>query len=70
MGRVLSRICVMWCCDINCWWSGGGYQEGGLEAKRHYARSRQSGVTKWVGCLPWLRVLSVCGEGKGNWVYL
>ena len=52
------------------WWSGGAYQEGGLEAKRHYARSRQSGVTKWVGCLPWLRVLSVCEEGEGSWVYL
>jgi hypothetical protein len=43
---------------------------GGLEAKRHYACSRQSGVTEWVGCLPWLRVLSVCGEGEGSWVYL
>jgi hypothetical protein len=63
MGRVLSRICV-WC------WSGGAYQEGGLEAKRHYACSRQSGVTEWVGCFPWLRVLSVCGEGEGSWVYL
>jgi hypothetical protein len=32
------------------WWrSGGAYQEGGLEAKRHYARSWQSGVTEWVG---------------------
>jgi hypothetical protein len=60
MGRVLSRICVMWCCDIT-----GGGAEGGLEAKQHYACSRQSGVTEWVGCLPWLRVLSVCGEGEG-----
>jgi hypothetical protein len=41
-------------------------QEGGLEAKRHYACSRQSGVTEWVGCFPWLRVLSVCGEGEGS----
>jgi hypothetical protein len=50
MGRVLSKIYVMWCCDI----TGGGVevltrrvdnQEGGLEAKRHYARSRQRGVT-------------------------
>jgi hypothetical protein len=43
---------------------------GELEAKQHYACSRQSGVTEWVGCLPWLRVLSVCGEGEGSWVYL
>jgi hypothetical protein len=39
----------MWCCDI----TGGGVEvltkRGGLEAKRHYARSRQSGVTEWVG---------------------
>jgi hypothetical protein len=49
----------MCCCGI----TGGGaevlYQESGLEAKQHYARSRQSGVTEWVGCLLWLRVLSV-----------
>jgi hypothetical protein len=32
--------------------------------------SRQSGVTEWVGCFPWLRVLSACGEGEGSWVYL
>jgi hypothetical protein len=32
--------------------------------------SRQSGVTEWVGWLPWLRVLSVCGEGEGSCVYL
>jgi hypothetical protein len=25
---------------------------------------------EWVGCLPWLRVLSVCGEREGSWVYL
>jgi hypothetical protein len=31
---------------------------------------RQSRVTEWVGCLPWLWVLSVCGEGEGSWVYL
>jgi hypothetical protein len=42
-------------------WTGG---------ERHYACSRQSGVTEWVGCFPWLRVLSVCGEGEGSWVYL
>jgi hypothetical protein len=37
---------------IYWWWSAGAYQEGGLEAKRYYARSRQSGVTEWVGvCL-------------------
>jgi hypothetical protein len=28
------------------WWSEGAYQEGGLETKRHYACSRQSGVTE------------------------
>ena len=43
---------------------------GELEAKQHYACSRQSGVTEWVGCFPWLRVLRVCGEGEGSWVYL
>jgi hypothetical protein len=43
---------------------------GGQEVKRHYACSRQNGVTEWVGCLSWLRVLSVCGEGEGSWVYL
>jgi hypothetical protein len=58
------------------WWSGGAYQEGGLEAKRHYVCSRQSGVTEWVGCLPWLRVLSVCVERERvagciySWVYV
>jgi hypothetical protein len=26
--------------------------------------SRQSGVTEWVGCLPWMRVLSVW-RGRG-----
>jgi hypothetical protein len=51
----------MWCCDIT---GGGAYQEGGLEAKRHNARSRQNGVTEWVGCLPWLRALSVW-RGRG-----
>jgi hypothetical protein len=57
-------------------WSRGAYQEGGLEAKRHYACSRQSRVTEWVGCLPWLRVLSVCVERERvvgciySWVYV
>jgi hypothetical protein len=32
---------------------------GWIRGKRHYACNRQSGVTEWVGCLPWLRVLSV-----------
>ena len=70
MGRVLSRICVMWCCDI----TGGGAEvltrRVDWRQSGHYACSRQSGVTEWVGCLPWLRVLSVCGEGEGSWVYL
>jgi hypothetical protein len=43
---------------------------GELEAKRQYVCSRQSEVTEWVECLPWLRVLSVCGEGEGSWVYV
>jgi hypothetical protein len=46
------------------WWSEGAYQEGGLETKRHYACSWQSGVTEWVECLPCVRVLSVW-SGRG-----
>jgi hypothetical protein len=37
-----------------------------VEAKQHYVCSRQSEVTEWVGCLPWLRMLNVCGEGEGS----
>jgi hypothetical protein len=67
MGRVLSRICVMWCSDTT---------SGGAEVLTRRVDWRRSdtmcvaGRAEWVGCLPWLRVLSVCGEGEGSWVYL
>jgi hypothetical protein len=49
---------------------------GGLETKRHYVCSQQSGVTEWMGRLPWLRLLSVCVERERvarciySWVYV
>jgi hypothetical protein len=54
----------MWGCNI----TGGGAEvltkRVDLRRKRHYVCSPQSGVTEWVGCLPWLRVLSVW---RGRW---
>jgi hypothetical protein len=53
----------MWCYDI----TGGGAEvlTRRVDWRRSdYACSRQSGVTEWVGCLPWLRVLSVW-RGRG-----
>jgi hypothetical protein len=54
----------MWCCDI----IGGGGEV--LTRRLDWRQSDtmrvagRAGVNEWMGCLPWLRVLSVC-RGRG-----